>query len=101
MLEWLQNNAPGCMFKSLFGIDCPGCGMTRAFFALIRGDFAESIVYNPALIPFLITITAVLFQLKIKHPKGGVFVMWLFIITSLIAMINFGVKQYFLVSSHI
>ncbi len=98
MLEWLQNNAPGCMFKSLFGIDCPGCGMTRAFFSLLKGNLMESLAYNPALIPFLFTLIALFIQLKIKHPKGGLLVMWLFIITSAIAMINFIVKQYLLAS---
>ncbi|MBK7669466.1 MAG: DUF2752 domain-containing protein [Sphingobacteriaceae bacterium] len=55
----------------MFGIDCPGCGMTRAFFALIRGNLMESLSYNPGLIPFLITVTALLIQLKLKHPRGG------------------------------
>ena len=72
--------------------------MTRAFFALMRGDLMESLAYNPGLIPFLFTLIALFIQLKIKHPKGGFWVMWLFIITSAIAMINFIVKQYLLVS---
>lgn len=36
-----------CGFKLLTGIDCPGCGMTRSFFALARGDLAESITMHP------------------------------------------------------
>jgi hypothetical protein len=81
-------------------MDCPGCGMTRAFFALLRGDLAGSLAYNPSLIPFLITIIVLLIQLKIKNPKGGLWVMWLFIITSVIAMVNFFVKQYLLLHAH-
>lgn len=94
MLQWLQDNAPDCFFKSMFGIDCPGCGMTRAFFALIRGNLMESLSYNPGLIPFLITVTALLIQLKLKHPRGGFIIMWMFIITTIITVINFSVKQY-------
>jgi hypothetical protein len=100
MLQWLQDHAPACMFKVLTGIDCPGCGMTRALFALIRGDLMASLAYNPALIPLLITVTALMIQLKIKHPKGGLYIIWLFSLTSAIAMINFGVKQYLLISGH-
>lgn len=94
MFEWIEDNAPGCFFKSTFGIDCPGCGMTRAFFALMKGEIGESLYYNPGLIPFLITLIALFIQLKVKHPKGGYLVMWLFIITSIVAIINFSVKQY-------
>ncbi len=101
MLESLENNAPGCFFKSTFGIDCPGCGMTRAFFALLKGDLMGSLAYNPGLIPFLITVTVLVIQLKIKHPRGGYLVMGLFIFTSLIAIINFIVKQHAFISAHL
>jgi threonine/homoserine/homoserine lactone efflux protein len=99
MLEWLQNNAPGCFFKSTFGIDCPGCGMTRAFFALLRGNLMESLAYNPGLIPFLITIITLFIQLKIKHPRGGFVIMWMFIITTTITMISYILKEYTICST--
>lgn len=100
MFKWLEDNAPDCFFKSTFGVDCPGCGMTRAFFSLIKGNLAESLAYNPGLIPFLITVTALLIQLKLKHPKGGYLIMWLFILTTIVAIINFIVKQQALISRH-
>lgn len=99
MLEWLQNNAPGCFFKSTLGIDCPGCGMTRAFFSLLKGNLMESLAYNPGLIPFLITLATLFIQLKIKHPKGGIVVMWMFIITTIITMINYTIKEYHVCST--
>lgn len=101
MFKWLEDNAPDCFFKSTFGIDCPGCGMTRAFFSLVKGNFMESLAYNPGLIPFLITIAALMIQLKLKHPKGGFIIMWMFIITTLITVINYIVKQYLLYSTFI
>ena len=30
----------GCMFYHITGIPCPGCGMTRAYLAALRLDFA-------------------------------------------------------------
>jgi len=37
-----------CTMKRLWGIDCPGCGMTRAFISLAHGDVAAALSYNPA-----------------------------------------------------
>jgi len=36
-----------CPTKETFGIDCPGCGMTRATGALLGGRFEESWALHP------------------------------------------------------
>ena len=38
-----------CPFKLLLGIDCPGCGLTRAALALLRLDFAAAFRFNPCI----------------------------------------------------
>ena len=37
-----------CMSKRYLGFDCPGCGLTRCFISLARGDLAAAWGYNPA-----------------------------------------------------
>lgn len=32
----------GCAFKALTGMDCPGCGGTRAFYYLLHGNLPEA-----------------------------------------------------------
>lgn len=41
---------PVCLFHSLTGFHCAGCGGLRAVHALLNGQLAESISYNPLLI---------------------------------------------------
>jgi len=38
---------PGCLFKRVTGLHCPGCGMTRAAFATLHGDFGRAFRMNP------------------------------------------------------
>jgi len=37
-----------CVFKSLLGIPCPTCGLTRAVCHALRGEWAMSMSYHPA-----------------------------------------------------
>lgn len=37
----------GCPFRNLTGMPCPGCGMTRAWFAFLRLDILSAIYYHP------------------------------------------------------
>jgi hypothetical protein len=38
--------SPGCPFRALTGLDCPGCGGTRAVYALTQGDVALAFEHN-------------------------------------------------------
>ena len=37
-----------CLFRSLLGVPCPGCGITTSLFALARFDMRSSVLANPA-----------------------------------------------------
>lgn len=37
----------GCIARTMTGIPCPGCGMTRAYLALLRGDAMAAAAYHP------------------------------------------------------
>ena len=37
----------GCPVQHFTGVPCPGCGLSRALFALLRLDFAAAFRYHP------------------------------------------------------
>ncbi len=53
-----------CPTKLIFGIDCPGCGMTRAYKALLRLDFVTAFHFHP-----LFPLPAVVFVYEIFKKK--------------------------------
>lgn len=48
-LPWL----PPCLFHRLTGLHCPSCGMTRAMWAGLNGNFAQAFRFNPLLVILL------------------------------------------------
>ena len=43
-----------CLFKSIFNISCPGCGLTRGFRELFHGNLIEAFNYNILTIPIFL-----------------------------------------------
>jgi hypothetical protein len=48
---------PVCLFHSLTGLNCPGCGSTRALYALLHGDFRLALKDNAL---FVLTFAALI-----------------------------------------
>ena len=45
---------PQCVFKQATGLDCPGCGTTRALHALLHLRFGEAFRFNPMLFALML-----------------------------------------------
>lgn len=45
-----------CPIKYFLHFDCPTCGMSRAMFSLLKGDFASYMRFNPMALPFLLIL---------------------------------------------
>lgn len=54
---WLSALGPGettiCLVRNWTGVPCPGCGVTRAIEAMLRGSYAEAFILHP-LAPFAV-----------------------------------------------
>ena len=68
-LDWLNKQHTICLFKNIFGLDCYGCGITRAVLSALHLNFKDAINYNimvvivlPLLIYIWIKITMLLYN---------------------------------------
>jgi Protein of unknown function (DUF2752) len=43
----LEVQLPLCPFKTITGLPCPTCGVTRAVMAMTRLDFVSALAFNP------------------------------------------------------
>ena len=61
---------PVCQFHRLTGLNCPGCGMTRALYALLHGDLATALRDNALLVLGLPVLLARGLWLAVKRSRG-------------------------------
>ena len=58
-----------CLIKWAFGIECPGCGITRAYISLFRLDLKQAFMYNHAFWVVPICAVSYLFDGKLFKTK--------------------------------
>lgn len=50
---------PFCVIRKFTGLDCPGCGMTHALYALLHFQFAKAFRFNPFVFPLVVCLSAI------------------------------------------
>lgn len=51
-----------CWFHALTGVNCPTCGLSRAFLSLIQGRFLQAFLSNPFMLLFSLGVFLQLFS---------------------------------------
>ncbi|KMQ71315.1 DUF2752 domain-containing protein [Chryseobacterium koreense] len=68
---------PACPFKSITGLNCPGCGSQRAFHQLLHLNFKKAFEYNALMvisIPYAVLAMAFGFRgVRDRFPKANRF----------------------------
>ncbi|MBO5409572.1 MAG: DUF2752 domain-containing protein [Clostridia bacterium] len=75
-----------CVFLEFFKIPCPGCGMTRAFLCLLKGDFSGAAAYNVTIFFLPYVVVYLLFELRHRIHR------YLLLGIAAVAMINWMIK---------
>jgi Protein of unknown function (DUF2752) len=44
--SWFESRRSLCLIRSVFGVKCPGCGMTRAISCIFHGNLKKALHYN-------------------------------------------------------
>ena len=82
-----------CIYKTLFGFDCMGCGLQRSLNHLYHGNFIEAFKMYPAiyiLIPLALIIIVSIFY---KFKNANKIINGLAIASISIIIISFIIKQ--------
>ena len=58
-----------CPYRNLFGVACPGCGMSRATAHLLDGNVGAAMTYHP-LVPLFVAQAIVGSAMWIGHKRG-------------------------------
>jgi hypothetical protein len=87
---------PVCQFHRLTGLNCPGCGATRALYALLHGNWAGALHDNVLLVAGLAGagLRGGWFAFnRLRGRRNGPFFPPRFIVPLLVVMIVFGVLR--------
>ena len=49
-IDWLNGQHTVCIFKNIFGYNCPGCGLTRATVSVVQFHFKDAYCYNKLIV---------------------------------------------------
>lgn len=61
---------PPCLFRTVLGAQCPGCGSLRAAHQLLHGNFAAAWALNPALMIVGPVAAALTLFTVLRNPKA-------------------------------
>ncbi len=93
MIHWLEDHQADCVYKKYLGVECPGCGMQRAFILLLKGNILESILTYPALIPLIIMFVYLILHLFFKFKYGSRILLYLFVFNAAIIVLFYVYKM--------
>ena len=94
------SHLPGCPLYELTGLYCPGCGLTRATHALLRGHFGAALGYN-LLLPFFLGAIVLGWFAWVRAALGRTPVRWIARVSpwtggaAVVVLIVFGVIRNF------
>ncbi len=89
LIQWLESHQLPCYYKKILGVECLGCGMQTAFILLLKGEFVESFLAYPALLPVMFMVSYLFLHLIFKFRFGARVLKISFIFTLTIMVLGY------------
>ena len=89
LIQWLESHQMPCYYKKILGVECLGCGMQTSFILLLKGEFIESFLTYPALIPVMFMVGFLVLHILFKFKKGARILKFSFIFTLTIMILGY------------
>lgn len=68
-----------CLFRAIFYVPCPTCGVTRAMLRLLALDWQGYLHYNAMALPLCIALTAFFIAEKCRMPSVKILCLLVFL----------------------
>lgn len=78
-----------CVNKTLFGIDCMGCGLQRATALFLQGEFAAAYTMYPPVYLVLLLLAVIAFNFFVKFRYDFQLKIGLALLTAVVIVINY------------
>lgn len=67
--RWVESGPKVCLVRRIFGVECWGCGMTRAISHLLHGHWHTALAYNRGSVVVMLTLLSVALSALVLPPS--------------------------------
>ncbi|MEZ5012963.1 MAG: DUF2752 domain-containing protein [Chitinophagales bacterium] len=95
MTGWLETHMFRCPSVTWFGMECPGCGMQRSLIFLLKGQFLDSFLMYPPLLPLLGMVIYLALHLLFSFRSGAKILQYMFVGNAVLVFLNYTLRIFF------
>lgn len=93
LLDDLEKYMIPCVNKTIFGVECLGCGMQRSIALLFTGEFAAAFKVYPAIYSIFFLLAVIFINFFIKFKFDYQIKIGLIIVNALVMVVSYFIKM--------
>lgn len=92
-LDNLEKYMIPCVNKTIFGVECLGCGMQRSIVHLFSGEFAAAFKIYPAIYSIFFLLAVVLINFFVKFKFDYQLKIGLILVNAIVMVVSYFIKM--------